>query len=142
MVNKYPPITHKKCNKSVSDSLIGVAALSIYCMHFFSKSAYLQSKPQYYSMRHIKFRTLHSVGISCAKYHVVDYIQINMNTELKFKNCPHLFIHKWKNHFFKMKGDIGMGWSSNKERNKEWLLSKATQNYMTPSLYLCCRLRC
>ena len=24
-----------------------------------------------------------------------------------------------------------------KERNKEWLLSKATYNYMTPSLYLC-----
>ena len=39
-----------------------------------------------------------------------------------------------------MKGDIGMGWSSKKDGNKEWLLSKATQNYMTPSLYLCCRL--
>ena len=36
-----------------------------------------------------------------------------------------------------MKGDIGMGWSSKKEGNNEWLLSKATQNYMTPSLYLC-----
>ena len=45
--------------------------------------------------------------------------------------------NKWKNHFFKMKGDIGMGWSSKKEGNKKWLLSKATQNYMTPSLYLC-----
>ena len=28
-------------------------------------------------------------------------------------------LHKWKNHFFKMKGDIGMGWSSKKEGNKE-----------------------
>ena len=24
-----------------------------------------------------------------------------------------------------------------KGKNKEWLLSRATQNYMTPSLYLC-----
>ena len=32
--------------------------------------------------------------------------------------------NKWKNHFFKMKGDIGMGWSTKKEGNKEWLLSK------------------
>ena len=36
-----------------------------------------------------------------------------------------------------MKEDIGMGWNSKKEGNKEWLLSKATQNCMTPSLYLC-----
>ena len=28
-------------------------------------------------------------------------------------------MNKCKNHFFKMKGDIGMGWSSKKERNKE-----------------------
>ena len=27
---------------------------------------------------------------------------------------------KWKNHFFRMKGDAEMGWSSKKERNKEW----------------------
>ena len=26
-----------------------------------------------------------------------------------------IIIHKWKNHFFKMKGDIGMGWSSKKK---------------------------
>ena len=44
---------------------------------------------------------------------------------------------KWKNHFFKMKGDIGMTRISKKEINKEWLLSKATEKYMTPSLYLC-----
>ena len=30
-----------------------------------------------------------------------------------------------------------MAQSSKKERNKEWLLSKATENYMTSSLYLC-----
>ena len=42
-----------------------------------------------------------------------------------------------QNELWLMKGDIGMVWSSKKERNKEWLLSKATENYMTPSLYLC-----
>ena len=28
-----------------------------------------------------------------------------------------------------------------KGKNKEWLLSKSTPNYMTPSLYFCYRLR-
>ena len=35
---------------------------------------------------------------------------------------------------------IGMDLSSKNKGNKEWLLSKATQNYMTLSLYLCCTL--
>ena len=32
------------------------------------------------------------------------------------RNLYHPQLYKWKNHFLKMKGDIGMGWSSKRER--------------------------
>ena len=40
-------------------------------------------------------------------------------------HCKVLFIvYKRKNHFFKMKGDIGMGWSSKKERTRSSFSAK------------------
>ena len=47
---------------------------------------------------------------------------------------------KWKNHFFKMKGGCRDLLELQKGKNKEWLLSRATQNHMTPSLYLSSRI--
>ena len=48
-----------------------------------------------------------------------------------------LYIYKWKNHFFKMKGGYRDGLKHQKGRNKGSLHSKVAQSYMTPSLYLC-----
>ena len=45
-----------------------------------------------------------------------------------------LYFYKWKNHFFKMKGD---GLKHQNGRNKGSLHSKVAQSYLTPSLYLC-----
>ena len=40
--------------------------------------------------------------------------------------------------FYQMKGDKGMGYIEPQQgKNKEWLVSKATQSYMTPPLYPC-----
>ena len=47
------------------------------------------------------------------------------------------YIHKWKNHFFKMKRGYRDGLKHQKGRNKGSLHSKDAQSYMTPSLYLC-----
>ena len=60
----------------------------------------------------------------CWAYSESMLVQVGLQYE-----SPHVLKNignKWKNHFFKMKGDIGMAQSSKKERNKEWLLRKAT----------------
>jgi hypothetical protein len=48
-----------------------------------------------------------------------------------------IYIYKWKNHFFKMKGGYRDGLKHQKGRNKGSSHSKVAQSHMTPSLYLC-----
>ena len=45
------------------------------------------------------------------------------------------YIHKWKNHFYEMKGDVGMSLHK-KERNKK-IPTQDTKSLITPSLHLC-----
>ena len=44
--------------------------------------------------------------------------------------------NKWKNHFYEMKGDVGMSLHE-KERNKKRCLHQDTKSLITPSLHLC-----
>ena len=43
--------------------------------------------------------------------------------------------NKWKNHFYEMKGDVGMSLHE-KERNKK-MPTQDTKSLITPSLHLC-----
>ena len=45
------------------------------------------------------------------------------------------YIYKWKNHFYEMKGDVGMSLHE-KERNKK-MPTQDTKSLITPSLHLC-----
>ena len=49
--------------------------------------------------------------------------------------CPIPIYHKWKNHFYEMKGDVGMSLHE-KERNKK-MPTQDTKSLITPSLHLC-----
>ena len=44
--------------------------------------------------------------------------------------------NKWKNHFYEMKGDVGMSLHE-KERNKKRCLHQDIKSLITPSLHLC-----
>ena len=44
-------------------------------------------------------------------------------------------INKWKNHFYEMKGDVGMSLHE-KERNKK-MPTQDTKSLIIPSLHLC-----
>ena len=44
-------------------------------------------------------------------------------------------MYKWKNHFYEMKGDVGMSLHE-KERNKK-MPTQDTKSLITPSLHLC-----
>ena len=56
--------------------------------------------------------------------------------------CPPMYIHKWKNHFYEMKGDVGMSLRE-KERNKMMPIPrhKVTHNPISTS-FLCCLFVC
>ena len=77
--------------------------------------------------------------ISCQK-HLLSYYMPNPSPSVPLSTEIRLLSKQVEKLFLQKEGDIGMGWSSKKEGNKEWSLSQAIQNYMTPSLYLCCRL--
>ena len=50
-------------------------------------------------------------------------------------NIGNTILYKWKNHFYEMKGDVGMSLHE-KERNKK-MPTQDTKSLITPSLHLC-----
>ena len=55
-------------------------------------------------------------------------------TFLQRRNClPSPMYYKWKNHFYEMKGDVGMP-VHEKERKQ---VHQDTNSFITPSLHLC-----
>ena len=58
---------------------------------------------------------------------------------VRFHSC-HPYTYKWKNHFYEMKGDVGMSLHE-KGRNKK-CLHQDTKSLITPSLHLCFALTC
>ena len=60
-----------------------------------------------------------------------------MAVRLQLTSCTTLYIYKWKNHFYEMKGDVGMSLHE-KERNKKMPTPrhKVTHNPIPTSLFV------
>ena len=51
-----------------------------------------------------------------------------------------MMMNKWKNHFYEMKGDVGM--SLHEKKGTRRCLHQDTKSLITPSLHLCFALTC
>ena len=46
-------------------------------------------------------------------------------------------IYKWKNHFYEMKGDVGMSVHEKERKQEDAYIHHDTNSFITPSLHLC-----
>ena len=73
------------------------------------------------------------------------HVESNRGTEYRstggsieqYRRCHN---NKWKNHFYEMKGDIGM--SLHEKKGTRRCLHQDTKSLITPSLHLCFALTC
>ena len=45
--------------------------------------------------------------------------------------------NKWKNHFYEMKGDVGMSVHEKERKQEDAYIHQDTNSFITPSLHLC-----
>ena len=50
-------------------------------------------------------------------------------------------VYKWKNHFYKMKADVGMSGHEKERKQEDAYIHQDTNSFITPSLHLCSALK-